>query len=332
MKNLKKSLLIALAIISLQFQALAQFKTIIEEHFTNTLCSVCASRNPGLYQNLRAQQDVLHVAYHPSSPYSSCLLNQHNKTENDARTNYYGIFGGTPRIVINGVVQSASTNYGSAAIFNPFKNINADVILNITQTLVGDSIKSRIVVKKLTDKVLTNLKLHVLYVEDTLFYNAPNGENEHYDVFRKTANGTSGMDIVIPTNLTDSVIILAATKLNTDWNKNRIYTLAFIQNTADKDILNAAKSTINKTGTTGIKTLIDLGISIYPNPVSDFINIDLTNNQPTKVSLVNILGTQIIHKSMTTSEKLDVSNFGKGIYFLLIENSTGKATQKIIIK
>ncbi|MBJ7429666.1 MAG: T9SS type A sorting domain-containing protein, partial [Bacteroidia bacterium] len=116
------------------------------------------------------------------------------------------------------------------------------------------------------------------------------------------------------------------------WNKNRIYTLAFIQNTADKDILNAAKSTINKTGTTGIKTLIDLGISIYPNPVSDFINIDLTNNQPTKVSLVNILGTQIIHKSMTTSEKLDVSNFGKGIYFLLIENSTGKATQKIIIK
>lgn len=48
MKNLKKSLLIALSIISMQFQALAQFKTIIEEHFTNTLCSVCASRNPGL--------------------------------------------------------------------------------------------------------------------------------------------------------------------------------------------------------------------------------------------------------------------------------------------
>jgi hypothetical protein len=332
MKNLKKSLLIALSIISMQFQALAQFKTIIEEHFTNTLCSVCASRNPSLYQNLRAQQDVLHIAYHPSSPYSGCLLNQHNKTENDARPTYYGIFGGTPRIVINGVVQSASTNYGSAAIFNPFRSINADVVLNVTQTLVGDSVKSRIVIKKLTNKVLTNLKLHVLYVEDTLFYNAPNGENEHYDVFRKTANGTSGMDIVLPTNLTDSVIILTATKLNTVWNKNRIYTLAFIQNTADKDILNAAKSTNNKTATTSVKTLTDLGVNVYPNPVADIINIELSNNQPTKVSLVNILGSQIIHKSITTSEKLDVTNFSKGIYFLLIENATGKATQKIIIK
>jgi hypothetical protein len=332
MKNLKKSLLIALSIISMQFQALAQFKTIIEEHFTNTLCSVCASRNPGLYQNLRAQQDVLHVAYHPSAPYSGCLLNQHNKTENDARPTYYGIFGGTPRIVINGVVQSASSNYGSAAIFNPFRNINTDVVLNITQTLVGDSVKSRIVVKKLTDKVLTNLKLHVLYIEDTLFYNAPNGENEHCDVFRKIVSGTSGMDIVLPTNLTDSVIILTATKLNTVWNKNIIYTLAIIQNTADKDILNAAKSTTNKTGTTGVKTLTDLGINVYPNPVADFINIELSNNQLTKVSLVNILGAEIIHKSITTSEKLDVSDLSKGIYFLSIENSIGKATQKKIIK
>ena len=116
------------------------------------------------------------------------------------------------------------------------------------------------------------------------------------------------------------------------WNKNRIYTLAFIQNTTNKDILNAAKSTNSKTGSTGVKTLTDLGVSIYPNPVAEFINIELSNNQPTKVSLVNILGSQLIHKSITTSEKLDVSNFSKGIYFLSIENSTGKATQKIIIK
>jgi hypothetical protein len=332
MKNLKSSFLLVAAIISLQFQALAQFKTIIEEHFTNTLCSACASRNPGLYENLRTQKDVLHIAYHPSAPYSGCLLNQHNKIENDARPTYYGIFGGTPRIVINGVVQSASTNYSSATLFNSFRNINADVILNVTQTLIGDSIKSSVTVKKLTDKIFTSLKLQVLYAEDTVFFNAPNGENEHYDVFRKTASGTPGIDIVLPTNLTDSIIILTATKLNTVWNKNRIYTLAFIQNTLDKDILNAAKSTTNKSQTTSVKELSDLGVNVYPNPVSDFVTIEIKNNQPTKVSLINILGAEMMNKSITASERFDVLNYSKGIYFLSIENSTGKAVQKLIIK
>jgi hypothetical protein len=330
---MEKAKLYLLGLVMLAFNiSSAQNQSVLVEHFTNTLCSICASRNPGFYQNLQSQQDVLHIAYHPSSPYAACILNKHNKTENDDRTIYYGIFGGTPRLVINGVVQSSSAKYASTAIFNPFRNITADVLIKANQVIVGDSIKSFVTIKRLTNQVLSNIKLQVLYVEDTLFYSAPNGESKHYDVFRKTANGTSGMDIVLPTNLTDSVIILTATKLNTVWNKNRIYTLAFIQNTADKDILNAAKSTNNKTATTSVKTLTDLGVNVYPNPVVDIINIELSNNQPTKVSLVNILGSQIIHKSITTSEKLDVTNFSKGIYFLLIENATGKATQKIIIK
>tara|TARA_B110000285_G_C15096412_1_gene602244 strand:+ start:1583 stop:1825 length:243 start_codon:yes stop_codon:yes gene_type:complete len=75
-------------------------KKVLVEHFTYTRCSVCASRNTGFITNLNAQSDVVHISYHPSSPYSNCQFNQYNLQENDDRTKYYGVFGSTPRLVI----------------------------------------------------------------------------------------------------------------------------------------------------------------------------------------------------------------------------------------
>jgi hypothetical protein len=329
MKNQIKLTIISFFMV---FFAKAQNKTILVEHFTNTLCSVCASRNPGLYDNLRAQQDVLHIAYHPSSPYSGCVLNQHNKTENDARTNYYSVYGGTPRIVLNGSVQSASLNYASANIFNSFKNIAADVSVNVSQTIEGNLIKSTISVIRLTSTVYSNLKLHVQYIEDTIFYNSPNGEYTHFDVFRKSANGIQGMEIVLPTNVGDSNIIFTETEVNTAWNKNRIFTLAFVQNTSDKNILNVAKSITSKTSSTVVKTSEELGINVYPNPAYEYVNIDLLNNEKTKVTIINIIGGVVFNKEIVETEKIDLTRFNKGIYFLNLENSNGKSVNKLIIK
>ncbi|MFY7734492.1 MAG: T9SS type A sorting domain-containing protein [Bacteroidia bacterium] len=310
----------------------AQNQSVLVEHFTNTLCSICASRNPGFYQNLQSQQDVLHIAYHPSSPYAACVLNKHNKAENDDRTNYYGIYGGTPRLVINGVVQSSSNNYASAAIFNPFKNITADVLIKANQVIVGDSIKSVVTIKRLTNQVLSNLKLQVLYVEDTLFYSSPNGESKHFDVFRKSASGWQGLTVNIPAQINDSVVVQTTTPINTAWNKDRIYTLAFLQNAADKTILNVAKSTNNKTSNIGIKSIHDLGIKVYPIPANNYLTIEQSSNVNTQISLINILGEVVLNKQIHYSENIDLSGLSKGIYFLSLENSNGKAIQKIIIQ
>ncbi len=327
---MKKILLIITTALSMALQG--QNKATLVEHFTNTLCSVCASRNPGLYQNLRAQQDVLHIAYHPSAPYAACILNQHNKVENDAKTNYYGVYGSTPRIVINGVVQSASANYANAGIFNPFKNIAADVSILVKQTIEGDLIKSTVSVKRLTGAALNNLKLHVMYVEDTLFYNAPNGENQHYDVFRKAASNIQGVDITLPNNTDDSLVVLTQTTVNTTWNKNRMYTLAFVQNASDKTILNAARSTTAKTNSTGIKTLQDIGVQLFPNPASEALYINLNTIGLNKISITNMLGSEVLNTTINNSEKLDLTGFSRGVYFVGIENELGKTTQKILIK
>src|SRR5688572_6916976 len=116
---MKKLTLLSLIFIS--SVAIAQVpKKVIVEHFTNTKCSICASKNPGFYTNLAAHPGVLHLSVYPSSPYAACLLSQQTQPESDARTNYYGIYGGTPRFIIQGTVLPSNTNYADASIFTPY--------------------------------------------------------------------------------------------------------------------------------------------------------------------------------------------------------------------
>ena len=50
-------------------------QNVIIEHFTNTRCGICGVRNPGLYTNISEYPEIIHIAFHPSSPYSTCVLN-----------------------------------------------------------------------------------------------------------------------------------------------------------------------------------------------------------------------------------------------------------------
>src|SRR5690606_36281551 len=106
-------------------------KQMLVEHFTNTLCSVCASRNPGFKANLNNESNYTLLSIHPSSPYPSCLFNNHDKRGNDGRTKFYGIYGGTPRIAVNGTVISSSADYSKSTIFDAYRNDSSEFSIRI---------------------------------------------------------------------------------------------------------------------------------------------------------------------------------------------------------
>ncbi|MBK9735206.1 MAG: hypothetical protein IPO92_09670 [Saprospiraceae bacterium] len=173
-------------------------KKILVEHFTNTKCSICASRNPGFYSALAQNPDVLHIAYHPSSPYNTCLFSTQNKAENDARTKYYDLFGGTPTFTINGIEKSSS-EVQSSNIYNAFKNQTSPLSVKMNLFPAGsDSIGVTVVITSVAEHSLTNLTLYVALTEDSVFYNAPNGEKVHYDVFRKSFTGDNPSAFIAP--------------------------------------------------------------------------------------------------------------------------------------
>ncbi len=332
----KPYLLVVLALSIIQQTANSQvLKKTAVEHFTNTKCSVCASRNPGFYSNYGTQQNILHLAIHPSSPYSACLLYNQNATENDARTNYYGVYGGTPRLVINGNVISNSTSYSSNTLFTPYQALTSPASIKIIQKKYGnDSVRSTVIIKTVATHTLGNLSLFVVLAEDTVFYQGSNGETKHFDVFRKSLSKVSGNSISLPATIGDSVVFSTVSSVNSIWDFKRIYTLAILQETANKQLVQAeASESTEKEATTGLSenTLTNC-FSIFPNPSNYRFTIESTESIG-ELEIRNTLGELIFSQQINSNQKImDFSGKPSGLYFVhFIKNNKIQVTQKLLI-
>ncbi len=82
---------------------------------------------------------------------------------------------------------------------------------------------------------------------------------------------------------------------------------------------------------TSIYELAENTISIYPNPVSDFINIDVSGNLEYRVSIYTLSGKLL--KSYMKPSKIDVSHLQQGFYLIEVEDieSKLKISKRIII-
>lgn len=68
-------------------------------------------------------------------------------------------------------------------------------------------------------------------------------------------------------------------------------------------------------------------ISIYPNPTSDFINIQSDSLQDFNIEIFDLLGNQVgKHKNL---KQVDISNFNSGVYLLKITNLENHQTKTL---
>ncbi len=73
-------------------------------------------------------------------------------------------------------------------------------------------------------------------------------------------------------------------------------------------------------------------ILIYPNPVSDILNI-VSNDNIKSIEILNFIGQNLFKKTTDSKNAMvDVSAFKTGIYFIKIETENGLKTGKITIK
>jgi surface protein len=89
--------------------------------------------------------------------------------------------------------------------------------------------------------------------------------------------------------------------------------------------------TINDAGldcsTVGIIDETKLNVSIYPNPVSNILNIEGSNNKLEAV-VFDMLGKEVIQQNIT--DKIDISYLEKGVYFIKFSDGLKVSTHKII--
>ena len=322
-------------------------QAIVVEHTTNTVCGICSFRNPPFYANLAEHPEVLHLSIHPSSPYSSCVLNQYNVSDNDDRAVYYGVYGGTPQFLVNGVYTLAA-DMADATVFDPYEGQMTPISLQIRQTKHGmDSIRVSIIAKVEGSHSLGNLRLYTALAEDTIFYNAPNGEDEHYDVLREALSPSDGEELTLPAMVGDSVVYSYLTTPDSDWNLDRIFTITILQDEATKAVVQAAAVDASEQWTapmdstttppdttgnpsTGLISLAQSGVSLIPNPVSDQLRIQADEALEGVYSLYTISGQKLLDGTLSNAvTSLDLSALEAGTYLLQLDATLRDGTRII---
>lgn len=329
---MKQNLLISFFVFSFLFsQAQEVSKNILIEHFTNSVCSTCANKNPGFYNTIEPYEKVIHIAYHPSSPYAGCVFSQHNPSENDERTNYYGLYGGTPRIVVNGEVQTASNNLISNPVLNSQNSLSSAFEIQIEQfQYSSDSMYSEIKILRKAPSSLNTAELYVVLSEKEIEYAAPNGENIHHDVFRKFL--LKDLLFNLPNNGNETSFFVG-TKIDQDWQPSELISTAFIQNATSKEIVQAAQSE-KLNFSTGISLYKLMEKAVYPNPTKDFLYINNDQFLLHKLEIYSIIGTLIHEENLEEKSrvKIDAQQFGEGNYILRIYAQSKEVyTKKIVV-
>jgi spore coat protein CotH len=71
-------------------------------------------------------------------------------------------------------------------------------------------------------------------------------------------------------------------------------------------------------------------ITIFPNPASTKINIDIPDHVPTVLTVYDILGKQLIQKSNVKT--IDLNELNDGIYLLKVTIDNKILTKRFIVK
>ncbi|MES2620794.1 MAG: T9SS type A sorting domain-containing protein, partial [Bacteroidota bacterium] len=74
-------------------------------------------------------------------------------------------------------------------------------------------------------------------------------------------------------------------------------------------------------------------VSVFPNPFTTQLTFNITDNEPTTITLFNFLGQQLLQQTFTNSTTIHTRQLQNGIYFYELRNhkrtiKTGKVVKQ----
>ena len=145
----------------------------------------------------------------------------------------------------------------------------------------------------------------------------------------------------------DSLVLLYRPNASSSWIEHTDYTTSYTGSHTDKSGYMTANTFLPgqytfgyRTHSVGIfeETKADKTYSIYPNPATDSISLDLTTwkNENLQLQLVGMEGKVMMQKQIQGGQKndVDVSDLGDGMYLVIISNGSGQTlgTRRVVVK
>jgi hypothetical protein len=250
MKHLRP--LILLGMIAMLIMApqtlLASQRVILLETFTNVSCAPCATANPVTHTVVEEQSalKVLNLQYHVSWPSSTDPFYLIDTADNGGRRSYYGV-NSVPDLKTDGIDAPSPGNADAMrALLNKRLATDSPLDISIATNLVGNQLTVTADITAVNDVPASGLVTRIAFVEPFVNTGSPpgnNGESRFYCTMRDMLPSHSGTALSITNGQT--VQVQETGTVNASWND--VYVIVWVQNEADKSVLQAASSLANTT-------------------------------------------------------------------------------------
>ncbi|MCC6463170.1 MAG: T9SS type A sorting domain-containing protein [Saprospiraceae bacterium] len=332
MKKISFLFLFSALSLALSAQSLPK-KYVFLEHFTNSPCPICASKNPAYYSLIKQYpNDVRNLSIYSAVPYSSCLIYKANTADNSARANYYDIVG-SPTLILNGTQLAPSTPLLPPATLQAALNQTSPISIEVQESGSNPTKNIQVKINTFGTVPAGDYKLFTAVAERTVLYNAPNGEKEHHDVQRDLLPGGDGQAITLPATGESATYNYSYTfTAPVGWTSNydSLYAIAFVQNTLTGEVLNVGTRFDPVFVGTGEAT--PLAIQIQPNPASTEARVILPNEAVVQIEVYSIGGQWVrtAYETQGTEVRIPVERLAPGIYLVKITGDTRLYVGKLV--
>jgi hypothetical protein len=178
--------------------------------------------------------------------------------------------------------------------------------------------------------------LFVALAEDTVFYAGPNGETQHYNVFRKTLTGSAGIAVNLPASVGDSLVYEMRSPANSAWNFSRIFTLAILQDDNTKSLTQSESVSAKANTVMNIQNLPGSSQLAVFAPRDGSRNIYIQGadvNANLSLELSDINGKTILTKNIQLEkEMINGAALSRGTYIYIVrkENKIVKSGKLVL--
>ncbi|MEO8209901.1 MAG: T9SS type A sorting domain-containing protein [bacterium] len=245
MKKITLSLLALFSFVIFQMNtANAGDRKVLVERFTSSTCVPCRNANPILEAFLSSADPnkLAHISYHMNWPApGNDPMYLINPNDNNARRTAYGV-NAIPDWFFDGVINVDISSGALQAAYDQRINTLSPVTIIVSETVSGDNVTVKADIYCEGFLPNPNVTIQFAVIEETVYYNGPNGETFYNGVMRRFLPNANGTQV---TMLPGSRFTLEYSYVkDPSWNPALIKNLVFVQ-APPIEILNCGNKTTN---------------------------------------------------------------------------------------
>ncbi|KAF5422965.1 MAG: hypothetical protein C5S45_01605 [Candidatus Methanocomedens sp.] len=91
--------------------------------------------------------------------------------------------------------------------------------------------------------------------------------------------------------------------------------------------------TITISEATNVEEYLQREVSVYPNPATDMLNINVGGVREGEIQIIDITGKVHLERTVTSKvNRFDVSGYSPGLYIMKVRTDAGEYSQKVLIR